>query len=158
MTSLFIFVSAKYSMVWKIPQYCHLFNCRWTLQKMPLKALLYMSFSTYVQEFLLGVLTLILCRSTLILGTGWHTFWLVNVPDSLVVSLLPPNIGFPVGSVIKNLSANAGDMGSILVSGRSPEGRQNNPLQYSCLGNPMDRGMWQNIVHGVTKSQKWLSD
>ena len=67
-------------------------------------------------------------------------------------------MGFPVGSVIKNLSANAGDTGSIPMSGRSPEGRQNNPLQYSCLGNPMDRGMWQNIVHWVTKSQKWLSD
>ena len=52
-------------------------------------------------------------------------------------------MGFPGGSVVKNLLANArdaGDEGSILEWGRSPEGENGNPLQYSCLGNPMDRG------------------
>ena len=61
--------------------------------------------------------------------------------------------GFPGGSVGKNLPANAeyiGDAGLILVSGRSPGGESGNPLQYSCLGNPMDRGAWQVTVHGVT--------
>ena len=48
--------------------------------------------------------------------------------------------GFPGGSVVKNLPANAGDTGSIPGSGRSPGGEHGNPLQYSCLGNPMDRG------------------
>ena len=47
---------------------------------------------------------------------------------------------FPGGSVVKNLPANAGDMGSIPGSGRSPGGGNSNPLQYFCLGNPMDRG------------------
>ena len=42
--------------------------------------------------------------------------------------------------------------------GRSPEERNGNPLQYSCLENPMDRGAWQTTVHGVTKSQTRLSD
>ena len=45
-----------------------------------------------------------------------------------------------------------GDMGSIPRSGRSPEGGYGNPLQYSCLENPMDKGAWQATVHRVTKS------
>ena len=59
--------------------------------------------------------------------------------------------GFPGVSVVKNLLANAGDVGSIPVSGRSPGGGHGNPHQYSCLGNPMDREAWQAIVCGVTK-------
>ena len=47
----------------------------------------------------------------------------------------------------------ARDTGSIPGSGRSPGGRHGNPLQYSCLENPMDRGHWQATVHRVTKSQ-----
>ena len=63
-------------------------------------------------------------------------------------------IGFPGGSEVKNLPANAGDIGDrdlIPGSGRSPEGGNHNPLQYSCLGNPMDRGAWQATVCGVTE-------
>ena len=58
---------------------------------------------------------------------------------------------FPGGSVVKNLPANAGDVGLIPGSGRSFGGGNGNPLQYSCLGNPMDRGAWQVTVHRVTK-------
>ena len=57
-------------------------------------------------------------------------------------------------SAAKNLLASAGDVGDvglILGSGRSSEGGNGNPLQYSCLGNPMDRGAWQATVHGVTE-------
>ena len=64
--------------------------------------------------------------------------------------------GFPSSSVAKNLLAktgDAGDTGLILRLGRSPGGGNGNPFQYSCLGNPIDRGAWQAIVHGVTKSQ-----
>ena len=61
--------------------------------------------------------------------------------------------GFPGGSVVKNPPANAGDAGSIPGSGRCPEGGNGNPLQHSCLENPMDRGTWWAIVHGVTKSR-----
>ena len=60
-------------------------------------------------------------------------------------------MGFPSGSVVKNPPANAGDTGSIPGSGRSPGEGNGNPLQYSCLGNPMDRGAWQATVHGVAK-------
>ena len=57
--------------------------------------------------------------------------------------------------VVKNLPASAGDIrdaGSIPGLGRSPGGGHGNPLQYSCLQNPMDRGAWRATVHGVTKS------
>jgi len=53
--------------------------------------------------------------------------------------------------VIKNLLVNAGDLGSILESGRSPGEGNGNPLQYSCLGNPMDRRAWWVTVHRVAK-------
>ena len=59
----------------------------------------------------------------------------------------------PRGSVIKNLPANAGDMGSIPGLGRFSGEGNGNPLQYSCLGNPIDRGAWQATVHVVTKSR-----
>ena len=58
--------------------------------------------------------------------------------------------------VVKNPCANAGDIrdaGLIPGSGRSPGAKHDDLLQYSCLGNPMDRGAWQATVHGVTKSQ-----
>jgi len=60
-------------------------------------------------------------------------------------------MGFPGGSVVRNLPANAGDEGSIPGSGR-PLGEGNgNPLQYSCMGNPMDRVAWWATVHRVGK-------
>ena len=51
-------------------------------------------------------------------------------------------MGFPGGSVIKNLPTNAGDVGSIPELGRSPGEGNGSPLQYSCLQNPTDRGAW----------------
>ena len=60
-------------------------------------------------------------------------------------------MGFPGGSVVKNPPDYAGDSGFISGSGRSPGGRNGNPLQDFCLENPMDRGAWQAIVHGVAK-------
>ena len=68
--------------------------------------------------------------------------------------------GFPGGSTVKNLPANAGDSGdtgSIPGWGRSRGGGHYNPLQHSCLENPTDRGAWQAMVHGVTKSRTQLS-
>ena len=55
--------------------------------------------------------------------------------------------------MVKNAPANVRDVGSIPGSGRSPGVGSGNPLQYSCLENPMDRGAWQATVHGVTNSQ-----
>ena len=62
-------------------------------------------------------------------------------------------MGFPGGSAVKIPPADAGeaeDMGSIPGSGRSSGGGNGDPLQYSCLGNPMDREAWRATVHGVT--------
>ena len=68
--------------------------------------------------------------------------------------------GFPGDTVVKNLPASAGDTrdtGLIPGSASFPRVGNGNPLPYSCLENSMDRGVWQAIVHGVTKSQTWLS-
>ena len=69
-----------------------------------------------------------------------------------VMGIIPD---FPGGPVVKNPPANAGargDVGSVPGSGRCPGEEDGNPLQYSCLGNPMDREAWRAAVHGVTKS------
>ena len=66
-----------------------------------------------------------------------------------------------VALVVKNLTANAGDSGdsaSILGQGRALGGGNGTPLQYSCLGNPLDRGDWWAPVHEITKSWMRLSD
>ena len=60
-------------------------------------------------------------------------------------------IGLPQWLSGKESTCNAGDMGLISGSGRSPRGGHGNPLQYSCLEKPMDRGAWRASVHGVQK-------
>ena len=57
------------------------------------------------------------------------------------------------GSDDKESACNVGDLGSVPGLGRSPGEGHGNPLQYSCLENPIDRGAWQAIIHGVTKRQ-----
>ena len=64
----------------------------------------------------------------------------------------------PTAQRVKELPAAAGDVGSILGLGRSPGGKQGNPLQYSCLGNPTDRGACRATVQGVSKSWTRPSD
>ena len=66
--------------------------------------------------------------------------------------------GFPGGSAVKNPPADAGDLGSISGSGRSPGEGDGNSHQYSCLENSMDRGAWRATVHGGAKSQTPLSN
>ena len=63
-------------------------------------------------------------------------------------------MGIPGGSVVKNPPANAGVLGLIPESGRSPGEGNGNPLHYSCLGNPMDRGAWCATVHGISKEME----
>ena len=78
---------------------------------------------------------------------------------SFTLIILP--LGVPGGTVVKNLPTNAGDTGEagfIPGSGRSPGEGTENPLQYSCLGNPMERGARGATVHGVPKSQTQMSD
>ena len=67
-------------------------------------------------------------------------------------------IGFPGGSDGKACAYNVGDLGSIPGLGRSPGEGNGNPLQYSCVENPMDGGAWWAAIHGVAKSRTRLSD
>ena len=78
--------------------------------------------------------------------------------NSQISAHLYYSAGFQGGSVVKNPLASAGDTGSIPGLGGSPGEGNGNTLQYSCLGNPMDRGAWQAIVHAVSKSGAQLSN
>ena len=83
------------------------------------------------------------------------------LPEKLTLAKqeqLMSNRGFPGGANGEKSACNVGDLGSIPGSGRSPGEGHGNPLQYSCLENPMDRGAWQATFSGVTKSQTQLSD
>ena len=82
------------------------------------------------------------CRPQILMGRFSQIYWNFG--------------GFPDAAVVKNPSANsgdAGDLGWILESGRSPGEGNGNPLPYSCLENSKNRGAWQATVHGVAKSQ-----
>ena len=80
----------------------------------------------------------------------------MGFPDGSVVKNLPANTreggSFPSGSDGKESAFSAGDVGSIPGSGRSPGRGTGHLLQYSCLENPMDRGAWRATVHVVTES------
>ena len=67
-------------------------------------------------------------------------------------------MGFPGSSDGKEFACSVGDPALIPGSGRSPEEGNGNPVQYSCLENPLDRGAWRATVHEVTKSRTRLSD
>ena len=69
----------------------------------------------------------------------------------------PVFLGFPGSSDGKESACNVGDLGSITGLGRSPGEWHGNPLQYSCLENPTDRGAWRATVHGVAESLTQLS-
>ena len=85
----------------------------------------------------------ILTDTCYLLSFWWQPLWHVSFPD---------------GSNSKEFACHAGDPGSVPGLGKFPEKGHGNPLQYSCLENPMDRGAWRAIVHGVTQSQTQLSD
>ena len=81
------------------------------------------------------------------LATAW-----MNIPQNLYI-IEATNSDFPGGSESKAPAYNAGDPGSIPGSGRSPGEGNGNPLQYSCLDNPMDGGAWWATVHRVAESR-----
>ena len=82
----------------------------------------------------------------------WRCSYLPPVPPRTEIRLsLCHSLGFPCSSVGKDSDCSTEDPGSIPVSGRSPGEGNGNPLQYSCLENPMDRGAWQATVHGIPR-------
>ena len=82
--------------------------------------------------------------------------WFFYVLGSGLPTLM--RLVFPGVSDGKESACNAGDLGLIPGLGRSPGDGNDNPLQYSCLENFLDRGAWQAIVHGVTENQTQLSN
>ena len=126
-----------------------------------------------MRQFL--TMNLLMCTSYWFCFSSWNTWiktqisvsrdrvqlWTTSIMVTIKIHLISVNKvlaywlnyeGFLGGSVIKNPPANAGDMGSIPGSGRSPAEENGNPLQYSCLENSMDSGAWRTSVHGVAKS------
>ena len=90
-----------------------------------------------------------------------YTYSLSPMKLLIFVGSIVFHSGFPNGLVGKESACNArgsGDMGLIPGSGRSPEGENDNPFQYSCLKNPKDRGAWHAAVQRVIKSQTQLRD
>ena len=105
---------------------------------------------------------LLLSRDSVTLGSQSRNRYMVC---KMIVASHPFNLaspsaywGFPGSSDGKASACNAGDLGSIPGSGRSPGEGNGNPVQYSCLENPMDQRAWWASVHGVAKSQTLLSD
>ena len=107
--------------------------------------------SHMISSFILSFVHSLLTHS--FIAHSFITSFMHLFQDSLVHSFTQQFMGFPVGSDCKESACNAGDLGSIPGSGRSFEEGIGYPLQYSCLGNPMDRGAWRATVPGFTKSQ-----
>ena len=82
----------------------------------------------------------------------------IYIHTHIYIFLLEAEGSFPRGSESKESACNAGDLGLIPGLGRSPGEGNGNPLQYSCLENPMDREAWQATVHVVAKSWTQLND
>ena len=87
-----------------------------------------------------------------------HILFLLTFLKLFLKLILYIYMGFPGGSEVKASACNAGDLGSIPGLGRSPGEGNGNPLQYSCLENPMDGGAWWATIHRVAKSRTRLSD
>ena len=88
---------------------------------------------------------------------AWRNPWIEEPGELQSIRLqrvrTTERISTAVGSAVKNLPANAGEEGLILGSGRSLGEGNGNPLKYSCLGNPMDKGAWQTTFQGLQKNR-----
>ena len=137
--------------------FIHIFNhfCQLSVSFIKINSFLILS-----KSLIILLLTYLTSIDSMYMYTHTHTLthsfatWLMNFPyvQGRTQSY------FPGCLAVKNSSANAGDKGSIPALGRSLGKGNDNPLQGSCMGNPMNRWAWQATVHGVTKSQTRLSD
>ena len=84
--------------------------------------------------------------------------WAISISFGLFIASVRMNMGLPKWLSGKEFTCQAGEEDLIPESGRFTGEGKGNPPQYSCLGNLMDRGVWRVTIHGVTKSQTWLSD
>ena len=93
-------------------------------------------------------------NESVILSIDWNHLFLHQNLSFGILDLLSDGKSLQpskMALVVKNSPANTGDVGSISGLGRSPGGGKGNPLQYSCLENPMDGGGWRATIHGVAK-------
>ena len=156
---------------------CSVFICRWYItllfqkcqrQIWEFSRKLYSEWKNYLWIFLMESRRCILFSIYLISNNFLKQFPRVQVLGEIIFScwrvksvFFTTSIlgaGFPGGSGVKNLPAKAEDTGSMSNSERSPKEGHGNPIWYSCLGNPMDREVWEVTVHGITKSQTQLGD
>ena len=82
----------------------------------------------------------------------YSNFGNIGIEENICLKVSMPNLDLPCNSDGKESACNAKDLGLIPRSGRSSREGNGNPLQYSCLKNPMDRGAWWATVHGVAES------
>ena len=121
----------------------------------PIDVLQIFSFNLCLEFFILSTVVFKEQNSLMLIKSNLSIFLLS------IVSVSTSQRGFPCGSVGKESACNAGntgDTGSVSGWERSPGEENGNALQHSCLENPMDRGAWRTTVHGVAKSQTWMSD
>ena len=121
----------------------------------PTRFLLF-AFPVYVLTLNIHKMCLTICFTWFMYISILLEFWVFFFP--LPMLYLETRINFPHSSLDKESACSVGDLGLIPGLGRSPRKGNGNPLQYSCLENSMDRGAWWATVHGVAKSQTWLSD
>ena len=112
---------------------------------------------TNIGNKLMGVLSPLVCGYTCVMFSGTQALATTNQKLVQISGYAWIWWHCPGVSDDKASACNAGNLGSISGSGRSPGGGNGNPLQYSNLENPMDRRAWQATVHRVTKSWTWLS-
>ena len=124
----------------------------------------YTSLSTCTYPLVsVGVLILIFVRINYLVGKKISSVFSITVYRRPKGTFWPTQYChalYSISAVVKNIPANSGDagiVGSIPGSWRSPGVGSSNPLQYSCLENSMGRGAWRSTVRGITKSQTWLS-
>ena len=129
----------------------HTFGIREVLLKCIQLIVVEMEFQAHWDpEVKLFSLSLIVSCASALIGNALFFFFFFCY--STIIFFSSKHLCFLSGSVVKNTPANAGDEGLIPGLGRSPGEESGNPLQYSCLQNPMDRGTWWVTAHGVAKS------
>ena len=131
--------------LWNLPDYVEMISVVFETSRLSLRA-----FMMHLWNFLIYLNPSYMTETLLVLS--------MTLPE--IIETLPYHMASPIVQLVKNLPANAGytrDTSLIPGSVRSPGEGNGSPLQYSCLENSMDSGAWWATIHGVTKSQTWLS-
>ena len=134
------------------PLHANAFYAKGDFSFFPTYLFMYLYQCTLVTFYFSQRLFILVLKSSLV--------WSMQAPQAALVffNVFPSfSEDFPRSLVGKESACNAGDLGSILGLGRSPGGGNGNPLQYSCMENPMDRGAWRAKVHGIARVRRNLA-